>query len=245
MSRSSAAQPDGPVEAVLFDFDGTIADSIPHIRASFQHAVREVLGEEIPDEVLLRNVGMPLQRQMRILVDDEELAERLLQAYRAFNHATHDEMVRAFPGAHEVLAAVRASGARLGLVTSKSRPIAERGIRLLGMDGAFDVVVTADDVEAHKPDPAPVLHALAALGADANRAAYVGDSPADIASAKAAGTRAIAVTWGVASRERLMEAGPDLIVDTMDEVPAALGLSPTAGREPTRTGRNPHGIETL
>lgn len=218
---------DGSIDAVLFDFDGTLADSIPHIRASFRHAVREVLGEELPDEVLLRNVGMPLAQQMRILVDDEEVAERLLLAYRAFNHATHDEMVRAFPGAHEVLATIRSAGVRLGLVTSKSRPIAERGVALLGMDNAFDVVVTADDVTAHKPDPTPVLTALAALGVEASTAAYVGDSPADIAAAKAAGVRAVAATWGVAPRDRLIEAGPDIVVDSLDDLLDALGFDAT------------------
>lgn len=234
MTKSDGASPDGALRAVLFDFDGTLADSIPHIRASFQHAVREVLGRELPDEVLLRNVGMPLAQQMRILVDDEEVASRLLASYRAFNHATHDEMVRAFPGAHDVLAAIRAGGARVGLVTSKSRPIAERGIRLLGMEDAFDAVVTADDVEAHKPDPTPVLHALALLDVDARDAAYVGDSPADVASAKAAGAWAVAATWGVAPRERLIEAGPDLVVDSLEEVPEALGFT---ARRRTRHGK--------
>ncbi|MCX8006586.1 MAG: HAD-IA family hydrolase [Coriobacteriia bacterium] len=225
MTRSEARRPDGPLEAVLFDFDGTLADSIPHIRASFRHAVKEVLDREIPDEVLLRNVGMPLPTQMRILAGDEDVAERLLQAYRAYNHATHDEMVRAFPGAHEVLDAVRLAGARVGLVTSKSRPIAERGVRLLGMEDAFDVIVTADDVKRHKPDPEPVVHALAALGVSPSRAAYVGDSPADVASARAAGALAVAATWGVAPRERLEEARPDVVVESLLEVPVALGLS--------------------
>lgn len=229
MTKSDAARPSTPLEAVLFDFDGTLADSIPHIRASFRHASRAVLGRELPDEVLLRNVGMPLAAQMRILVEDEALAERLLQEYRAYNHATHDEMVRAFPGAHDVLMAVKEAGARMGLVTSKSRAIAERGIALLEMDHAFDVVVTADDVAVHKPAPTPVLYALDAIGVLPARAAYVGDSPADVSSAKAAGVLAVAATWGVASRERLLEAGPDVIVDSLADVPAALGLAPRRG----------------
>lgn len=229
MTRSDAARPAPRLEAVLFDFDGTLADSIPHIRASFRHASREVLGYELPDEVLLRNVGMPLAAQMRILVEDEALAERLLQEYRAFNHATHDEMVRAFPGAHDVLMAVKEAGARLGLVTSKSRAIAERGIALLEMSDAFDVVVTADDVAAHKPDPTPLLHALGAIGVPPEHAAYVGDSPADVASAKAAGVLAVAATWGVASRERLIEVGPDVVVESLADVPAALGLATARG----------------
>lgn len=225
MTRSDAGRREPRLEAVLFDFDGTLADSIPHIRASFRHASRAVLGRELPDDVLLRNVGMPLAAQMRMLVDDEAVAQRLLEEYRAYNHATHDEMVRAFPGAHEVLAAVREAGAHVGLVTSKSRQIAERGLALLGMDESFDVVVTADDVASHKPDPTPVLHALDALGVQPERAAYVGDSPADVASAKAARVLAVAATWGVAPRERLLEARPDVIVDSIAEVLEALGMA--------------------
>lgn len=238
MTRSDAARPVPRLEAVLFDFDGTLADSIPHIRASFRHASRAVLGRELPDEVLLRNVGMPLAVQMRLLSDDEATAQRLLEEYRAYNHATHDAMVKAFPGADEVLSALKEAGARIGLVTSKSRQIAERGLSLLGMRDAFEVVVTADDVSAHKPDPAPVLHALRALGVPPRRAAYVGDSPADIASAKAAGVLAVAATWGVASRDRLLEAQPDVIVDSLAEVLAALEAATTRGTAPHNTGRN-------
>ncbi len=208
----------GHIEAVLFDFDGTIADSIPHILASFRHATQVVLGEALLDDVLLRNVGIPLAEQMRHLTDDEEVAARLLQAYRRFNHATHDEMVRAFEGAHDVLATLRGHGLATGLVTSKSAPIARRGIELLGLGDLFDVIITADDVERHKPDPLPVLRAAEALRIPSERTAYVGDSPADVQAARSAGAVAIAATWGVASRERLLAVEPDVVIDDLREL---------------------------
>ncbi|HSO01715.1 MAG TPA: HAD-IA family hydrolase, partial [Gaiellaceae bacterium] len=87
----------------------------------------------------------------------------------------------------------------------------------------FDVVVGSDDTERHKPDPAPIVHALELLGASPDDAVYVGDSPFDIRAAKAAGVHAVAVTWGgIHPRERLEGEGPDAVVDTAEELLAAL-----------------------
>ena len=87
----------------------------------------------------------------------------------------------------------------------------------------FDVVVGSDDTERHKPDPAPIVHALELLDAPPGDAVYVGDSPFDIRAAKAAGVHAVAVTWGgIHPRERLEAEGPDAVVDTAEELLAAL-----------------------
>jgi pyrophosphatase PpaX len=87
----------------------------------------------------------------------------------------------------------------------------------------FDVVVGSDDTELHKPDPAPIRHALELLEAAPDDAVYIGDSPFDIRAAKAAGVHAIAVTWGgIHPRERLEAEGPDAVVSTTEELLAAL-----------------------
>lgn len=213
------------LEAVLFDLDGTVVDTIPHILASFRHATTEVLGRPLPDDVLLHHVGVPLARQMRLFTDDEDVAERLLAAYRSFNHATHDEMARLYPNTRATLSAIAAHGLPMGIVTSKSRAMATRALDLFDIGAYFAVVVTADDTEVHKPDPLPVLHAARLLGVEAARCAYVGDSPADVAAALGAGALAIAATWGVADRERLVAAGPDLVIDDIGALPAMLGFA--------------------
>ncbi|HYY75198.1 MAG TPA: HAD-IA family hydrolase, partial [Gaiellaceae bacterium] len=83
----------------------------------------------------------------------------------------------------------------------------------------FDVVVTTDMTELHKPHPEPVLKALELLGADPAGTAFVGDSPFDVAAGKAAGVFTVAVTWGnIHPVERLEEAGADLIVRTPEEL---------------------------
>jgi pyrophosphatase PpaX len=206
------------LEALLFDLDGTVVDTIPHILASFRAATGEVFGAPLSDDVLLDNVGIPLARQMRMFAEDEETAERLVAAYRRFNHATHDEMARLYPNTLSTLEALAAAGLPMAIVTSKSRAMTDRAFGLFGLDRFFDVSVTADDTPLHKPDPTPVLHAASLLGVDPTRCAYVGDHPADIAAGKGAGAVAVGATWGVASRERLLAAGPDLMIDDIAEV---------------------------
>ena len=213
------------LEAVLFDLDGTVVNTIPHILASFRHATAEVLGAPLADEELLHHVGVPLARQMYYFTDDEATAERLLAAYRAFNRRTHDEMAQLFPNTLTALGALFAAGLPMAIVTSKSRMMAERAIDLFDLGRFFPIVVSADDTTVHKPDPAPVLLGAERLGVDPARAVYVGDSPADIESGKGAGAATVGATWGVASRERLAAVHPDAIIDDIGDLPALLGIA--------------------
>ncbi len=211
------------LKAVLFDFDGTIANTIPHILASFQHATAEVLGEALPDAVLMHNVGIPLaQQMMELSEDDQDVADRLLVAYRTFNHATHDEMATLYPGSREVLSALQAHGMPMGVVTSKGTPMATRGLDLFDLQAFFEVVVTADDVPVHKPDPYPVVHAAGLLGIPVEATAYVGDSPHDMESARRAGAVAIGASWGVSDKKRLIASGAEFVLDDIRDLPALI-----------------------
>jgi pyrophosphatase PpaX len=99
-------------------------------------------------------------------------------------------------------------------VTVKSRSTVDVTFEVLPLGRYFDTVVTGDDTERHKPAPDPLQLALERLGGDPSSAVYVGDSPFDIRAAKAAGTAAIAVTWGgIHSRARLAGESPDVILD--------------------------------
>jgi pyrophosphatase PpaX len=213
--------------AILFDFDGTVIDSGPLIVESFRHAVRTVLGKSIADEEMLAFVGgWSLHEQMARLAPDRE--DELVEAYRAHNEPRHANLGFC-PGMGELLARLSAEGVKLGLVTAKRRATVELAYAALPqLERLFPVMVTAEDTNLHKPDPAPLLLALERLGAEASEAAYVGDSPFDVHAAKAAGLRSIAVTWGgVHAEERLRTAGPDAIVSTPAELEAALAVSPT------------------
>jgi pyrophosphatase PpaX len=207
---------------VLFDLDGTVIDSGPMIVSSMQHAARTVLGREISEDVLSAAVGGPgLVAQMQAL--DPGRVDELVEAYRAHNEPLHDEL-EAFWEIVEVLPRLRDEGRRLGIVTAKRRATVRLAFdRLPELERNFEVVVTAQDTERHKPDPAPLLHAASQLGAASSDCAYVGDSPFDVRAAKAAGMHAVAVTWGgIHTRKRLEEEGPDAVVDNAEELLGAL-----------------------
>jgi len=213
-------------EPIILDLDGTVVDTVALIRASFRHASRAVLGEQLPDEVLLAGVGQPLMTQMQAL--DAGRAQELYDAYREHNHRVHDEMIAGFAGMEAALGRLRAAQRRLAIVTSKSADTTAMAFRAVGLREYFDVVVTASDSAAHKPSAAPLLLALERLGAAPERAVYVGDAPVDVAAGKAAGVATIAVLWGVFSRAALTAAAPDFIVAT----PAALADLCLAGALP-------------
>ncbi|MGD9696005.1 MAG: HAD family hydrolase [Thermoleophilia bacterium] len=207
-------------DPVLLDLDGTVIDSVALIRESHRHAVATVLGRDLPDEALVANVGRPLIEQMRVF--SPERADELYDVYRTWNHANTADLLVAYDGLGEALRELRSAGRRLGIITSKSRDAVDLAWAVLpDLEELFDVVITADDTERHKPDPTPIREALTRLGADPARACYVGDAPFDIAAGRAAGVATIAVTWGFFPLADLRPEGPDAVVDTPAELVAA------------------------
>jgi pyrophosphatase PpaX len=203
---------------VLFDLDGTVIDSGPIIVASMKHAARTVLGRDVEERLLTAAIGGPgLVAQMEAL--DPERVDDLVRAYRAHNEPLHAEL-EAFWEVVEVLPRLREQGRRLGIVTAKRRLTAQLAFdRLPGLEDNFDVVVGSDDTERHKPDPEPILEALARLGARPAESAYVGDSPFDVRAAKAAGAFAVAVAWGGIHGEAVLRAEqPDAYVERAEEL---------------------------
>jgi pyrophosphatase PpaX len=203
---------------VLFDLDGTLIDSGPIILASMRHASLTVLGRE-PDEGRVRAaIGGPgLVAQMRDL--DPDRVDELVSAYRAHNEPLHAEL-EAFDDVLALLPVLQAQGRRLGIVTAKRRSTVGLAFdRFPVLRELTEVLVGAEDTERHKPYPDPIHAALALLRASPAQAAYVGDSPFDIAAANAAGVRSVAVGWGgIHPHERLLAEEPDAFVLTPSEL---------------------------
>lgn len=192
---------------VLFDFDGTLADTNGLIVASFQHVLKAELGLDETAEVIYRYFGEPLPVSMARY--SPERAEELVTKYRIWNGANHDQLIRNFPGVPEMLAALKAAGVKLGVVTSKMRDTALRGLRVTGLEQYFDVVVSLDDTEKHKPLPDPVFCALERLGEKpGDHVLMVGDSTFDILCGKNAGVKTAVIGWTVIDRAKLNAAEP-------------------------------------
>jgi len=209
-----------PWAAVLFDLDGTLADTVELILRCFRHTMRIHLGEVPDDAAWLAGFGTPLREQLKAFArSDQEFAD-MLATYVDFQGAVHDDMVSPFPGAAEVLSALRSEGVPVAVVTSKRSGMARRTLARCGLDGMYDVLVGADDVVRAKPDPEPVRMALdrLGLGGDARETLFVGDSPFDIRAGRAAGTYTAAALWGSFSRDLLEGEGADFHLERLTDV---------------------------
>jgi pyrophosphatase PpaX len=206
------------IRAVLYDFDGTLADSTALIMRCYRHTMTTHLGECPPDEAWLRGFGTPLETQLARFARSADEAEAMLNTYREYQHLHHDTMLRPFPGAAETVAELARRGVGLAIVTSKHRRSTLRGMDLCGITSHFEVIVTPEDVANAKPHPEPVLRALEALGVAPHEALFVGDSPHDLAAGRAAGTFTAAALWGPFPREALLRERPDALLAAQDEV---------------------------
>ena len=207
-----------PLTTVLFDLDGTLIDSVRLILDSYHHTMAAHGLPERTDDEWLVGLGTPLRVQFGPWAADQATMDALVATYRDYNLGNHDLRVTAYPGVVRMVDALRARGLKTGLVTSKNRTGAERGLQVVGLASTMDVLVGADDVVNPKPHPEPVLKALDTLGVDPRQAIYVGDSTHDMHSGRAAGVRTAAVLWGPFGRETLAPTAPDHWLDSPHEL---------------------------
>lgn len=210
------------IQTVLFDLDGTIIDTNELIIQTFLH----VLTEDRPDltrDDIIHHMGQTLMEQLQMFSGKEDVTE-LLSAYRAFNHKHHDDLVGEFPHVTAVIEALQRSGIAMGIVTTKIRKTTILGLDRLGITPYMGAIITLDDVEHPKPHPEPVLKAMGLLGAEPGTTLMVGDSPADIGAANAAGVTSVAVGWSLRGAERLKEYQPKHIIHDMRELLSLVGI---------------------
>ena len=206
------------IRTVLFDLDGTLIDSVRLILDSYHHTLATHGLPPRSDDEWLAGVGTPLTVQFADWRDDPETLQALIATYREYNLKHHDRMVTVYPGVVEVVRALKADGVATGLVTSKNRAGALRGLTLVQLEALMDVLVCADEVENPKPHPEPVEKAVRLLSADPRATVYVGDSVHDMLSGRAAGVRTAAVLWGPFGRAHLEGAQPDYWLKRPEEL---------------------------
>jgi pyrophosphatase PpaX len=202
------------LQTALFDLDGTLIDSIRLILDSYHHTLTQHNLPAKTDEDWLKGVGTPLSVQFSEWRESPEILEALIATYREYNLKHHDSMVTVYPGVLAALREIKAAGIQTGLVTSKNRLGALRGLKLVGLEALMDVLVCADEVSNPKPHPEPVEKAVRLLGADPSSTVYVGDSIHDMVSGRAAGVKTAAALWGPFGRTHLESASPDYWLET-------------------------------
>lgn len=204
---------------VLFDFDGTLANTIPLILASYRWTIEQHDLPSMTDEQIRATIGRTLPDMMAELGGPERVTE-LMDAYSAWQRDNVDTYLESYPGLDGLLTELAAAGVRVGIATSRRRESAENLAGVLGIN--VPVLATLEDTTEHKPLPAPLLLAAERLGSEASDCIYVGDAVVDLQAARAAGMAGIGVTWGAGDPDALRAEPSVAVVDTVEELRAAL-----------------------
>ncbi len=211
-----------PVRTLLLDVDGTLLDTREFIYSAFEHTRARAGLPAMTRPAIQPLMGLPLE-VIYASMGGAPVGE-MVAWHRAFQR-DHLDLAVAFPGAAEVLSVLQQAGVRMAAVTSRSRATSLVTLENAALARFFNAVVSAEDTPAQKPDPAPLRLALKWLQHEGGGVAMAGDTPHDIEAGRAIGAVTIAATYGFQPREVLASSAPDAFIDTLDELPAAVGLA--------------------
>jgi len=214
------------VDAVIFDMDGTLIDSI------------DIYFEIV--EIALKRLELPQVSRTKILdaaetgdfnwdlvLPDEvknKKDEIIAAAWEIINEVApqmFEENLKLIRGADNILKNISSSIPKIGLVTSTQRQylkIKMRPLKSAGVEKLFDVIITSDDVPNRKPDPDPLIECAKRLDVNPNKCVYVGDTRTDMQAGKAAGMRTVGVLTGFDDYDALNKEIPDAIIDSIGDL---------------------------
>lgn len=227
-----------PYDLLVFDWDGTLLDSVGAIVACTQRSMRELGMEPLCDAEIRGLIGLGLRETVEGMCPgcDDELFRRVLATYRSVWVETYAHRPVLFPGVVELLENTKAEGYLLAVATAKTRRGLDRDLAATRLDRLFDATRTVDEALS-KPHPKMLLDLLDELGVAAERALMVGDTVHDLEMAANAGVAAVGVTGGAAPREALAEVPSLALLDSVSELPRWLDQRPSAGG--AATARSP------
>lgn len=207
-------------DAVLFDLDGTLTDTLADLHSSVNFALGSFGFQERTIEEIRSFVGNGVKRLVFLSVPEntpEEIAERCLAVFK--EHYAANSLVRTKPydGITDVLKKLKDNGIKTAVVTNKMHSAAVDIVEYF-FGNLIDVTVGQIDGIAQKPQPDGIYKALEQLEVSKEKAVYVGDSEVDCFTAKNAGIPCIGVTWGFRDRDVLLSCGADFISETVSQL---------------------------
>jgi 2-phosphoglycolate phosphatase len=205
------------LQAVIFDFDGTLADSYAAIAASVNHVRAAHALPPLNEAEVKRHVGRGPDYLLEMTVGVGNMAANLA-LYRAHHPSVMRSLTHLLPGAAEALAGLHSSGRRCGVCSNKLREFTLELLKTLQIAPYIDAVVGPEDAPHPKPAPDMLLIALQRLVMPASAALYIGDMTVDIQTARAAGVRVWVVQTGSDTRQALELAKPDLLLGDLTEL---------------------------
>lgn len=206
------------LEAVIFDWDGTLADTRKVVVASFQKALDEI-NCRVSDDFIEQRIGIGSANTFKDILlfskrDFDEKLVQLLSKHKIQNEIEMSRSINLFPGSRQLLESLYGV-AQLGLASSNDRAVIDHMLKITSTKRFFKAVVTAEDVSNPKPDPEIFLKCAKNLKITPEKCVVVEDSTFGVIAAKRAKMKCVAVPTGVHSRKMLKKANPDLILDSL------------------------------
>ncbi|MFS0775338.1 pyrophosphatase PpaX [Neobacillus sp. 3P2-tot-E-2] len=209
------------INTILFDLDGTLIDTNELIISTYLHTLEKYFPGKYQRQDVLPFLGPTLHEVFGAM--DPERVEEMVLAYRTYNLANHDALVKEFVGVMETIETLKKKGYKLAIVTTKREDVAFKGLRLMKLDPFFDVMIAYDHVKKVKPDPEPIFLALEKLDSKPEETLMVGDNFHDVLAGKNAGTKTAGVAWTIKGRDYLAKYEPDYMLENMTDLLTILG----------------------
>ena len=210
---------------IIFDFDGTLADTRELIIRTNQEAMKAMNYPVRDEEAIRKTIGLPLAEGIRTLfpeLPEEAIPEWCTTYRRIFDGLKTRYVPVLFPEVKETLEGLHAKGYVLTVASSRHSSSLNAFLKDLGIAPCFQYVLGADNVAKAKPDPEPVLQTLRDMGYPAEEALVVGDMPVDILMGSRAGAKTAGVTFGNSNRAELQAAGATYVLDHFSELKSLL-----------------------
>jgi phosphoglycolate phosphatase len=206
------------IDLILFDLDGTLIDSLDDLANATNHMLLSLGRPAATQEQVRSYVGQGARRLVERAMPDAAVdeIEQGLSLFLDYNEEHIVDRTRLYPGAAEMLTALRDAGLTLAVVSNKNVALCTKVLTTLEADGFFACVIGADSLAERKPSPEPLLKVLRDLGVPPERAVMVGDSINDIAAGQAAGMATIGCTFGYGDLAEIEDA--DFLIDSLPEL---------------------------
>ncbi|MDW0117934.1 HAD family hydrolase [Sporosarcina thermotolerans] len=204
------------MKAIIFDFDGTLANTLPICYYAFQSVFKEYDNREITPSEIIEMFGpseVGILRKNLLSARKDEAIEYFYQQYARF----HKDLVIANKDIHKIVTLLKEMDIKLGIFTGKAKRSLDISLEKLDMEGLFDCLITGDDVSKPKPDPEGLVKALSLLKVESSEAIFVGDSDADIIAGVQANVFTIGVQWLPEYQTATFSEQPNLLISSVTE----------------------------
>ncbi|MGE7840880.1 HAD family hydrolase [Lysinibacillus sp. NPDC093712] len=209
------------MKAIVFDFDGTLANTLPICYSAFQKVFKDYDNKDLTSNEIKEMFGPSETGIIRNNLSDPN-KEEAIEYYYAQYSELHKSLVEVNPEIRELLTSLKESNIKIGIFTGKAKRSLDISLKALDMEGLFDVIITGDDVLKPKPDPEGLVKALSLLEVENFEAVYIGDSDADIVAGFQANVYTIGVQWLPEYQTEEFNEQPNSIIKSVTEFKQSL-----------------------